>query len=244
MELLISLWDTYLYHPVFNGLIWIYNNWTDQNLGWAIVYLTLLLRAALLPFTIVNEMARVKNKELEKDVDRISHDLANDPILKNEEIRRILRKRRVKPWAKVVVLGIQLLMLVLLYEVFLRGITGEKILSVLYPAIEFPGKINTVFYGFELGQYYSIFWPSIVTVYLAVEIYLGFKSRKDNLTKADLSYFILFPAAIFIVLYYLPMVKALFVFTSLVFSTFVHFLINIFFRGKKNEEPSTNPTTA
>lgn len=246
--MLIEIWNTYLYHPLFNGLIWIYNNWTDQNLGWAIVYLTVLLRAALLPFTLVNEMAKVKNRELEAEVDRINEELANDPILRNEEIRNVLKQRKVKPWAKVVVLGIQLLVLVLLYEVFLRGITGEKILAVLYPAIEFPGNINTIFYGFELGAYYDIFWSGLVAIILAAEIYISFKSRKDNLNKADLSYFILFPLAIFIVLYFLPMVKALFVLTSIVFSAIIHFLIGIFFRPKKKdkekEEESTKPAAA
>lgn len=231
-----EIWNSYLYQPVFNGLIWIYNNWTDQNLGWAIVYLTVLLRTALLPFTLVTEFAEIKNSELNKEIDRINTELANDPILRNEEIRRVLKKRKVHPWAKVVVLGIQALVLVLLYQVFLRGITGEKILQILYSFIEFPGKINTNFFGFDLGEEHSLIWAGVVGFFLMAEIYLDFRGRKDNLNKADLTYFILFPVAVFVALYVLPMVKSLFVLSSFIYSAVVHMIIQVFFRPKKSEE--------
>jgi hypothetical protein len=41
----------------------------------------------------------------------------------------------VYPWAKSIVLGVQGLVFVLLYQVFLRGITGEKIIKILYVGI-------------------------------------------------------------------------------------------------------------
>ncbi len=239
------LWHDYLYQPVFNGLIWIYNNWTDQNMGWAIVYLTVLLRTALLPFTLVNEFAEIKNTELSKDVARINKELANDPILKNEEIRRVLKKRKVHPWAKVVVIGIQLVVLILLYQVFLRGITGEKILDILYSSVEFPGKINTMFFGFDLGQTHDLFWSGLVGIFLMAEIYIGFRTRKGVLEKGDLAYFILFPVAVFIPLFVLPMVKSLFVLTSIVYSALIHVIIQLFFHSnKKEEEASTAPPKA
>ena len=234
--MLATIWNEFLYEPVFNGLIWIYNNWSDQNMGWSIVYLTVILRAVLLPFTLVSEKARASNVELEKEITRLNKELANDPILRKEEIRRVLRQRRVKPWAKAVVLGIQGLVLVLLYQVFLRGITGEKILQILYPTIEFPGKINTDFYGFDLGAYHDWFWAGIVAVFLMLEIYIGFRRQKRGLTKSDLSYFVLFPFAVFLTLYFLPMVKALFILTSIIFSAIVHQFSMVLFRSNKKEK--------
>lgn len=233
----VHIWNVFLYEPVFNGLIWIYNNWANQNMGWSIVYLTVLLRGALLPFTLVSEKARASNAELEKELERLNKELANDPILRKEEIRRVLKTRKVKPWAKAVVLGIQGLVLVLLYQVFLRGITGEKILHILYPTIEFPGKINTLFYGFDLGAYYDWRWAGAVAVFLMLEIYIEFRRRKGGLDKSDLSYFVLFPCAVFLTLYFLPMVKSLFILTSIVFSAIVHqFSMLVFGGGKKKKE--------
>src|SRR3989338_2186036 len=104
-----QIWNDYLYRPLFNFLIWIYNNWTDQNLGWAVVYLTLILRTLLLPFTLITERNRVHNESLISELRQVERGYPNDPILRKEEMRRVLRKRKVQPWAKIVSLGMQVL---------------------------------------------------------------------------------------------------------------------------------------
>jgi len=234
------IWHDYLYQPLFNFLIWLYNNWTDQNLGWAIVYLTVILRIVLLPFTLITERNKVKNMELVGDIASLEKQFRDDPILKKEEIRKVLKKRQVQPWAKAVVLGIQGLVLVLLYQVFLRGITGEKILNILYPSVDFPGAINTIFYGFELEARHDIILPGIVAVWLLLEIYLNYRKRRGTLTKADLAYFLLFPTAIFAVLWWLPLVKALFILTSLVFSVIIATFSKVIFKTTKEVKKSVD----
>jgi YidC/Oxa1 family membrane protein insertase len=232
---MLSLWNDYLYQPLFNFLIWIYNNWTDQNLGWAIVYLTIILRIVLIPFTIISERNRVKNEELIGEIKRVEKAYANDAVIRNEEIRKVLRKRKVQPWAKVLNLGTQLLVLVLLYQVFLRGITGEKILKILYRSVEFPGVINAQFLGFDLAAKYSYFWAGLVTIVIAMEIYFEFRKRRDNLTKGDLIYFILFPTSVFLLLWWLPLVKSVFILTSIIFSIIVGSILRMIFRGSKSK---------
>ena len=227
-----TIWNDFLYQPIFNFLIWIYNNWTNENFGWAVVYLTLILRTTLLPFTFISEKNRAKNANLYEEIKTLSKSYQKDPILRNEEIRRTLKKRKVTPWTKIVVLGIQLLVLLLLYQVFLRGITGEKILKILYPSVDFPGAINTIFYGFDLGMTHDYVWAGAVALFMVAEIYLQFRKRKGGLNKGDLAYFILFPLAVFLALWWLPMVKSLFILTSIVFSAIVGAIIRSFFRQK------------
>ena len=229
------IWNDFLYKPVFNALIWIYNNWADANLGWAVVYLTVLLRLILLPFTIVTEKNKMQDENLDVELGKLSNDFRNDPVLYKEEMRKTLRKKKVSPWSKVVVLGIQALVLVLLYQVFLRGITGEKVIKILYPWINFPGVINTEFYGFALGQVHNFLWAGVVALFLLAEIFVGYRKHKD-LSKADLAYFILFPLASFLVLMILPMVKSLFILTSLIFSAIIHQFTRIIFRPKKKKK--------
>ena len=139
------IWNDFLYKPLFNALIWLYNNWAHQNLGWAVVYLTIGLRLLLLPTAIIGEKSRIKNAGVTDEMERIEKEFHNDPILKKEELRKIVKKRKIKPWTSVVNMGVQLLVLVLLYQVFIRGITGERILKVLYDWIDFPGSINSLF---------------------------------------------------------------------------------------------------
>ncbi|MBD3311525.1 MAG: hypothetical protein GF349_03445 [Candidatus Magasanikbacteria bacterium] len=234
------IWHDYLYQPLFNFLIWLYNNWTGENLGWAIVLLTVFLRIALLPFTLITERNKVKNLELIEEIDSIEKQFRDDPILKKEEIRKILKKRKVQPWAKAVVLGIQGLVLVLLYQVFLRGITGEKLLNILYPSINFPGVINTIFYGFDLASRHNIVFPGVVAIWLFLEIYLNYRKRRYGLTKADLAYFLLFPTAVFLILWWLPLVKALFILTSLIFSLIIGIVSQAIFKTNSSDKKKKN----
>lgn len=238
------IWTVFLYQPLFNFLIWIYNNWTNTNFGWAIVYLTLILRVLLLPLSILTERNKVKNEELVQEVARLEKTYAKDAIMKKEEIRRVLRKRQVKPWAKVIVLGIQALVLILLYQVFLRGITGANILKILYPSVDFPGAINTNFFGFDLRAHHDWIWAGACALFLLVEIYLELRKYKANLRQADLLYFIAFPSAVFIILWWLPMVKSLFVLTSMIFSAMVYQFTRLMFRKKKAAVPPAGPAAA
>lgn len=228
--MLASIWHDFLYQPGFNALIWMYNNWTDLNLGWAVIYMTVLIRMALLPFTLLNERNRIKNQELAQEIVRLDKELHSDPVLKKQQIRKILKKRKVQPWAKIIVLGIQAIFVLLLYQIFLRGITGEKILQILYPSIDFPGVINTVFYGFDLGGKYDVVWSGLVAVLLFAHIYFDLRKKTTGYTRADLAYFILFPTAVFLALWFLPMVKALFFFTSLAFSIIMSWVSKMLFR--------------
>lgn len=222
-----------LYQPLFNALIWIYNNWTEMNLGWAVVYLTLFLRIALLPFTIIDERDKAKNEALVEDLRRVEKGYKNDPVQRKEEVRKILKKRKVRPWAKATVLGVQLLVLVLLYQVFIAGITGERVARTLYPSVDHPGVINTEFYGFDLGTRHDWAWAGAVALWLMAEVYVGLRKRKTEFTKTDLTYFLLFPAAVFFALWWLPMVKSLFILTSMLFSVIVGGFLGLLFKPRK-----------
>lgn len=227
---MITIWNDFLYTPLFNLLIWIYNGWAGESLGWAIVYLTVILRTVLLPFSLINEYNKLKNEALYMEIKEIEKVYQNDEIIRKQEIRKAMKKRRVQPWAKVVVLGIQAVVLVLLYQVFIDGLTGEKIMHVLYPSVQWPGVMNTYFYGFDLGATHDLFWSGAVGLFLLGSIYRNFRRFKGGVEKRDLTYFILFPFSVFLVLWILPMVKALFIFTSLLFSAIVGNIARLFFQ--------------
>lgn len=229
-----TFWYSFLYQPVFNFLIQLYNTTAGENLGWAIVILTVLLRIVLLPFTLVTEKARAQNIELEADLRQAEKEFSNDAVLRKQEIRRILRKRKIRPWAKTIVLAVQLLMLVLLYQVFVQGVSGVQVIHTLYPTVDFPGKINTNFYGFELSERHNIVWPALVAIFLFGEIYFELKGKRVR--QADMFYLIIFPIASFFILWWLPMVKSLFILTSIFFSIIIHQISRIFMRPHKPPE--------
>lgn len=227
-----QFWFTFLYQPLFNTLIWLYVHVAGENLGWAVIWLTIFLRLLLLPLTIVSEYNVVRHQKMMDEADSVIKAYKNDRVAQKEAARKIMKKYRISPWAKVVSLLVQLLVLVLLYQVFISGISGEKMIKVLYLFIDFPGKLTTVFYGFEIGKPHDILWSALAALYLLVSIYLESRERKVW-EKSEFYYFILFPLFTFAILWYLPMVKSLFILTTLIFSDIISLIRHLFFSSKK-----------
>lgn len=229
--MLSAFWFYFLYQPLFNALIWIYSNIADLNLGWAVVWLTVFLRIILLPLTIISERNVLREEKAEAEAEKAVVALKQDSVAQKEEVRRIMKKYKISPWAKVATLGIQLLVLVLLYQVFVRGITGVKMAKILYPMIDFPGKINTIFYGFEIGRVHDAFWAGICAVYLFVTIIAENRNRK-NWQPGQAVFLFIFPLFTFVALWILPMVKSIFILTSMMFSSIIDIFRWIFFSSK------------
>ena len=222
-----TIWHDFLYQPLLNLLIWIYNNHTDFNLGLAVVYLTVLLRLVLLPFTFVSERDKIRWERLNQEVKKIKEEYKKDPVLMKEAVRETLKKHHIRPWSKTIVLAIQLLALILLYQVFLGGINNK--FSDLYQAVPSPDFVNLIFLpikainfsGFDLSQKYELFLPILVGIILYVEIYLNQRKRSETLTNSDVAYRFFFPLFSFAILYWLPAVKSIFILTSMFFTIFV-----------------------
>ncbi len=230
--MLSSLWFIFLYQPVFNTLIWIYENVTNQNLGWAVIWLTIFLRVILLPLTIKSEKDAYRREQAESEAENKTKQFRNDPVTRKEEIRKIMRRNKISPWAKVLSLGIQLLILVLLYQVFISGIEGRKVIATLYEWIDYPGKLNIYFYGFNIGKRYDYIWAGICAVYLAITILL--ENRGGKWDRGKMSFLVLFPLFTLAALLILPMVKSLFILTSMIFSDIVGLALKPFLSKKKN----------
>lgn len=214
-----SFWHDYLYNPLLNFLFFLYSGPARGNLGVAIIELTILLRLALLPFTIITERNGYKYEKLNKEIEAIERDFKADPVRRQENIRALLKQNKVNYWPKVFVLGVQLLVLVLLYQVFIGGVrlTGQE---VLYSWVQAPTEVNKIFLGFNLGHRY-VLWAGIVAVTLFMMLYAQQKRRAHLVKRSDVMFLFFFPLFTLVILWILPMVKALFVLTSLLFSFIV-----------------------
>jgi len=232
-------WNDLLYRPLLNALVWLYNNWASENLGWAVIILTVGLRIVLLPFSIITERNAVRYERLKVRIDDLHKSFKNDPVLLKEEVRKVMRMYRVSPWAKTLVLAIQGLVLVLLYQVFLAGMGGGKIMSLLYGWNDLPGIINTVFFTYDIAER-SVLWAFIVAVWLFLDLYISQRKSLDGITKGEAIFVITFPLAIFFVLWWLPMVKSLFILTSMMFSATItilrRMLVRVPGKDKKNKK--------
>lgn len=234
VSMLETIWFSFLYQPLFNALIWIYTNIANQNMGWAVIWLTVFLRILLLPLSIISEYNNHRKEKAVEEAQRAVSAYKNDRIAQKDVIRKIMKKYKVSPWARVLSLGIQALVLVLLYQVFIGGITGEKMIKILYPSIDFPGRINNNFYGFDIGAPHDYIWAGLAALYLLVAIFIESRGKK-GWEKSEMYYLVLFPIFMFLILWWLPMVKSLFILTTMLFSDAISLLRHFFFAKKKED---------
>lgn len=244
MQILIDLWQRGLYQPLVNALVFLYNTIGHQNLGWSVIYLTIALRVVLLPFSIMSERNKLQYERMQGDIDEAHKRYRSDPAYLKQYVRRLAKKYHIHPWAKSVVLTIQLLVLVLLYQVFITGIQGTQLAKILYDGIDYPGRLNTVFttvqYGpdsaqaivFDVGQH-SALWAGLVGVILFIDVAIHLRHKTTTPVPSDITYWIFFPLASFLILWYLPMVKSLFILTSLACSYVLTVMRLAFFRPHK-----------
>jgi len=233
--MLADIWFTFFFQPLFNALIYIYSTIANNNLGWAVIWLTIFLRLFLLPLSFISERNSHKQKDIEEEAEKSVQAFRGDSVAMKEEFRRIVKKNKISPWAKVLTLGIQVLVIILLYQVFVQGITGERIVKILYPFIDFPGNINVIFYGLNVGATKVVSWAFAAAGYLIAVIFIEHGIKKPW-SKPDAIFLFLFPLATFAVLWYLPMVKSLFILTTMIFSTIISLIGKVVFPAKKVEE--------
>lgn len=229
---MVEIWSVYLYQPLLNALVWIYSNLAGLNMGWAVIILTVFLRVALLPLSIISQRDAIRQKKVEEEAKKAVEMFKNDRVEQKEEYRKIMRKNRISPWAKVIVLLIQALVLVLLYQVFISGIFGEKLVRVLYQSVSFPGAINNDFYGHNIGLNHDALWAGIVALYLFVMIIIQ-KVADKSWEKSEAIFLVLFPLFVFAALWVLPMAKSLFILTSMLFSDILTFIRLALFPAEK-----------
>ena len=223
-----EFWVKYLFQPLYNLLIYLYwNDFSYFNLGIAVIYLTIILRVILLPLSIISERSKAFYDDLSRKIKEIYTDFANDPVKAKNEVRKLLRKNQIRPWAKVIVLGVQLLVLIVLYQVFLGGIGGVDKYHLLYPFVTEPEFINVNFLIFDISKH-SVILSGLVGVVLFLEIAVSQASRSEFLTRRDVLYRFFFPLFVFALLVILPAVKALFILTSILFSIIIILARNLF----------------
>jgi YidC/Oxa1 family membrane protein insertase len=227
-------WHDYLYEPLINVLFYLYAGPAFGNIGVAIIELTVLLRLLLLPFTIINERSRYRFEQLNAKIVAIERDFRNDPVKKKDKIRELLKTHKVNYWSKSIVLGVQALVLILLYQVFLGGLRFTSF-EKLYSWVPAPRDVHTMFLGFDLAHR-NMITAVACGVVLFFWLYTEQKRREHLVTKSDVMYVLFFPLFTFVVLLLLPSVKSLFVLTSMLFSITVQILRRAVFKVDVQEE--------
>jgi YidC/Oxa1 family membrane protein insertase len=149
---MLSIYNELLYRPLFNLLIFLYNTISFENMGVAIILLTLLIRVVFLPLSQKAIKSQKALQELQPKIKAIQAQYKDNKEEQAKQLMAFYKTNKINPLSGCLPLIIQLPILIALYQVFLKGLKPES-LSALYMFVQNPGLINTMFFSwFDLAQ--------------------------------------------------------------------------------------------
>ena len=153
-----SFLDALLFQPFINILIFLYKLF-GQNLGWAIIGLTLLLRTALLPLTTSNLKMSQEMKKLQPELEALKKKYGKDKQAFAQAQIKLYQKHGVNPAGGCLPLIVQLVILGFLYKAFRQvlqadGNVIQQLNNILYPFLKLPKEtvFNTRFFYLDLAK--------------------------------------------------------------------------------------------
>lgn len=144
-----ALFDTLVYNPIYNVLIFLYNTVPGQDFGIAIILTTLILKAVLLPLSRQQIESQKKMQELQPKIKALQHKHKDDKEKQSRAVMEFYKENKVNPLAGCLPLIVQLTFLIAIYRVLINvstaGLRAQD--GILYSFITNPGQIHHLFLG-------------------------------------------------------------------------------------------------
>jgi len=146
MSSIFSIFHTFFYQPLFNGLIFLYNILPVHDLGIAIVLFTVIIRLILYPLNQKAIVSQAALSKLQPQIKEVQEKQKGDKVKQSQALMELYKKNNINPAAGCLPLLVQLPVLFALYQVFLAGLDPNKI-NGLYFFVQKPEVINLMFLG-------------------------------------------------------------------------------------------------
>ncbi len=143
MSILFFLYNEIFYRPLFNGLVFLINIIPGNDVGLAIILLTILTRIIIFPLTQHSIKTQVKIQKIEPDIKKARENSA-DRHKQTQEILNIYKRNGISPYSGFLSILIQLPILIALYQVFWKGLAVDH---SLYSFLMEPQNPNFLFLG-------------------------------------------------------------------------------------------------
>jgi len=136
------------YQPIFNLLVWLYNNIPGQDLGVSIIVLTFIIRLLLYIPSKKSIKAQKNLSAIQPEIEKIKEKYKDDKEKMGPELMALYKEKKVNPFSTCLPLLIQLPFLFAIYQVFFNGLTKDDSMTALYSFVPNPGALNTMAFGF------------------------------------------------------------------------------------------------
>lgn len=235
------LFNEILYRPLYNALVFLYQYITLEDLGLAIILLTILIRFLLYPLFYKSIKNQAVLQKIQPEIQKIQHTHKENREKQAQELMALYREHKVSPFSGFLMILVQLPVLIALYRLFLQGFASETFQN-LYSFMSEPEHINKSLLGIvDLGsQNMIIVGLAVVAQYFQGKLGLPkLEKGKEPTTAAKIGRQMVFigPIMTFVILRAMPSAIGLYWIVTSVFSIVQQIIINKKVYGKS---PSNN----
>src|SRR3989344_8315591 len=120
-----EFFNTILTQPLLNVLIWLYNILPGNDIGLAIIVLTLLIRALLYPSFQKSLRAQRELQQLQPKLDELKQKHKDDQAAQAKAMMEFYKENKISPFSSCLPLLIQLPILIALFLALRTGLNGD-----------------------------------------------------------------------------------------------------------------------
>lgn len=140
-------YNTFIYEPMYNGLIFLIDviPWSDA--GIAIIIFTIVIKLILFPLSKKSVQTQLKMRKVQPQLDLIKEKYKDDKQEQAKKTMEFYKQEGIRPFAGILLIFIQLPIIFALYKVFLHPGLPSVDSNILYSFIATPENINIAFLG-------------------------------------------------------------------------------------------------
>ena len=179
--MLLSLFNTIVYDPLYNGLVYLVDVIPTHDMGIAVVALTILVRIIVFPLSQRAVKTQMAMKKLVPDIEALKTKFKDDKEAQSRAIFALYKERGIHPFSGLLLVLVQLPVLIGLYVVFARGGLPTIDTTLLYPFVHIPDIVNMEFLGiFDMkGHSIVLALLAAVTQFLYIRLSMGPRKTID-----------------------------------------------------------------
>ncbi len=143
-DFLVNIFNIFLYRPLFNFLILIYNYLPGHDFGLVVIILTIIIRIIIYPISVKAINSQKVLQRLQPKLQEIQKKHKDNKEKQTQETLELYRKEKINPFSGLLLALVQLPILIALYSVFWNGLKSGE-LNNLYNFVVNPININPTF---------------------------------------------------------------------------------------------------
>lgn len=145
MNFILQFFNVVLYKPLLNILVllWVYIPGSD--FGLAIIVLTLTIKLILHPISLKSLRSQRKLSDLQPKIKEVQNKFKNDKQRQSQAMMELYQKEKINPFSGCLPILLQLVIMIALYQVVLKGFQPEVLQASLYSFVPNSSTLNYSF---------------------------------------------------------------------------------------------------